>query len=61
MTEKYSNEFTAKLGFGFIQLPKKMITFDMNFVKKTVDDFIAEGFTYFDPAYPRTLKRQFGL
>ena len=52
MGTKYLDEYNAKLGFGFMRLPKLADdTFNMDLVKKMVDVFLAEGFTYFDTAY----------
>ena len=52
MSEKLIPVAAASLGFGFMRLPKKDNgTFDMNLVKRMVDVFLSEGFTYFDTAY----------
>ena len=40
-----------KLGFGLMRLPKKGDAIDMEQVKKMVDRFLEEGFTYFDTAW----------
>ena len=40
-----------KLGFGFMRLPVKNESIDMNEVNRMVDTFLAKGFTYFDTAY----------
>lgn len=40
-----------KLGFGFMRLPVKNESIDMNEVNRMVDTFFAKGFTYFDTAY----------
>jgi len=43
---------TPKLGFGLMRLPKKEDgSFDIEQIKKMVDLFLKEGFTYFDTAY----------
>ena len=52
MDGKYQHKSDAKLGFGFMRLPKKDDkAFDMVLIKKLVDVFLTEGFTYFDTAY----------
>lgn len=40
-----------KLGFGFMRLPFKNDEVDIELVKKMVDTFMDNGFTYFDTAY----------
>ncbi len=40
-----------KLGFGFMRLPQKDGTIDIEQVKRMVDKFMAAGFTYFDTAW----------
>jgi len=40
-----------KLGFGCMRFPKKGDGFDMELIKKMVDRFMEEGFTYFDTAW----------
>ena len=40
-----------KLGFGCMRFPKKGDGFDMDLIKKMVDRFMEEGFTYFDTAW----------
>ena len=40
-----------KLGFGLMRLPKKGDAIDVEQVKKMVDRFLEEGFTYFDTAW----------
>ena len=40
-----------KLGFGFMRLPKKDGEIDIEQVKRMVDLFMSEGFTYFDTAW----------
>ncbi len=42
---------TPKLGFGLMRLPKKVLSTDIEQVKKMVDLFMEAGFTYFDTAY----------
>ena len=48
--------YAKKLGFGLMRLPltdpNESKSIDMNTLKKMVDAFIEEGFTYFDTAYP---------
>ena len=52
MNDTHLGASTAKLGFGFMRLPKKENNaFNMDLIKKMVDVFLAEGFTYFDTAY----------
>ena len=45
-----------KLGFGLMRLPlidpNDLSKVDLEQVKKMADEFIKEGFTYFDTAYP---------
>lgn len=45
---------TKKLGFGLMRLPKNGDVFDMEQIKKMVDRFLEEGFTYFDTAWAYT-------
>jgi predicted aldo/keto reductase-like oxidoreductase len=45
---------TKKLGFGLMRLPKNGDAFDMDQIKKMVDLFLSEGFTYFDTAWAYT-------
>ena len=40
-----------KLGFGLMRLPKINGEIDIEQVKSMVDDFLSNGFTYFDTAY----------
>ena len=40
-----------KLGFGCMRFPKKGDGFDMELIKKMVDRFLEDGFTYFDTAW----------
>jgi predicted aldo/keto reductase-like oxidoreductase len=40
-----------KLGFGFMRLPAKSGTIDMETLNQMVDTFLKRGFTYFDTAY----------
>lgn len=40
-----------KLGFGLMRLPRVGEEFDMEQIKRMVDRFMAEGFTYFDTAW----------
>lgn len=40
-----------KLGFGLMRLPKNDSVIDVEQVKKMVDRFMEEGFTYFDTAW----------
>lgn len=42
---------SKKLGFGLMRLPKVDGVIDLEHVKKMVDYFLANGFTYFDTAY----------
>jgi predicted aldo/keto reductase-like oxidoreductase len=51
MAEKYLGESIAKLGFGFMRLPRAETGFDMEQINKMVDHFLDAGFTYFDTAY----------
>ena len=41
---------TKKLGFGFMRLPMKDDSIDMDQLNQMVDTFLAKGFTYFDTA-----------
>lgn len=45
-------EFTRKLGFGCMRLPEINGEIDDETFKKMIDHYMAEGFTYFDTAYP---------
>ncbi len=47
----YLGEDIKKLGFGLMRLPKKGENIDIERVKKMVDRFLEEGFTYFDTAW----------
>lgn len=47
----YLGENIKKLGFGLMRLPKKEEKIDIERVKKMVDRFLEEGFTYFDTAW----------
>ena len=42
---------TARLGFGYMRLPKKDGAFDIKQICKMADAFIENGGTYFDAAY----------
>lgn len=44
-------EDKAKLGFGLMRLPRKLIGIDMEQTKEMVDLFLEAGFTYFDTAF----------
>lgn len=50
MSDYFGRE-TPKLGFGLMRLPKKGLGTDIEQVKKMVDLFLEEGFTYFDTAF----------
>ena len=47
----YLGENIKKLGFGLMRLPRKGDEIDIEQVKKMVDRFLEEGFTYFDTAW----------
>ncbi len=47
----YLGEDIKKLGFGLMRLPKNGDEFDIEQIKKMVDRFLEEGFTYFDTAW----------
>lgn len=47
----YLGEDIRKLGFGLMRLPKNGEDFDIEQIKKMVDRFLEEGFTYFDTAW----------
>ncbi len=47
----YLGEEIRKLGFGLMRLPKNGDEFDIEQIKKMVDRFLEEGFTYFDTAW----------
>lgn len=50
--EKYFGEFTPKLGFGLMRLPKNSAgKIDIEQTKKMVDAFMDAGLNYFDTAY----------
>lgn len=44
-------EDKAKLGFGLMRLPRKLIGIDVEQTKEMVDLFLEAGFTYFDTAF----------
>ncbi|MGI6009950.1 MAG: aldo/keto reductase [Ruminococcus sp.] len=48
---EYLGKDIKKLGFGLMRLPKKDNAIDVEQVKKMVDRFLEEGFTYFDTAW----------
>ncbi len=50
MSELLGKE-VRKLGFGLMRLPKEGNVFDLEQIKKMVDRFLEEGFTYFDTAW----------
>ena len=47
----YFGKEVPKLGFGLMRLPKKLLTMDIEQIKKMVDLFMEAGFTYFDTAF----------
>ena len=47
----YFGKEVPKLGFGLMRLPKKAFGMDLEQIKKMVDLFIENGFTYFDTAF----------
>ncbi|MGI6005998.1 MAG: aldo/keto reductase [Ruminococcus sp.] len=47
----YLGKDIKKLGFGLMRLPQKDKVIDVEQVKKMVDRFMEEGFTYFDTAW----------
>ncbi len=47
----YNNSEIKKLGFGFMRLPVCNNEIDIEKTKEMVDEFLANGFTYFDTAY----------
>ncbi len=49
--ENYLGQDIPKLGFGLMRLPMLNGEIDIELLKKMVDRFLAEGFTYFDTAY----------
>jgi len=52
VAETYLGESIKKLGFGLMRLPRLSgDKFDIEQVKKMVDTFLANGYTYFDTAY----------
>ena len=44
-------DYSNKLGFGLMRLPKKGLSTDIEQTKRMVDLFLAAGFTYFDTAF----------
>ena len=44
-------DYTNKLGFGLMRLPKKGLATDVEQTKQMVDLFLEAGFTYFDTAF----------
>lgn len=51
MDNNYLGHEIAKLGFGFMRLPKSGDGYDMEQIKAMVDTYLSEGFRYFDTAY----------
>ena len=51
MMENYLGKNTPKLGFGLMRLPMLGSEIDIEQTKVMVDEFLANGFTYFDTAY----------
>ncbi|MDR3310966.1 MAG: aldo/keto reductase [Oscillospiraceae bacterium] len=53
MPDTYLGESVKKLGFGLMRLPRVEggQDFDLEQIKKMVDHFLANGYTYFDTAY----------
>lgn len=49
--EKYLGEQIPKLGFGLMRLPMKDNAIDIEATKEMVDEFLNQGFCYFDTAY----------
>lgn len=49
--EKYLGEKIPKLGFGLMRLPMTDGIIDIEETKKMVDEFMGQGFCYFDTAY----------
>ncbi len=52
MSNSYLGENINKLGFGLMRLPMIGDNVDLEQTKIMADQFIEEGFTYFDTAYP---------
>lgn len=56
MTQTNEANIMKKLGFGLMRLPllnkEDQSSIDIEKVKRMVDTFMANGFTYFDTAYP---------
>lgn len=52
MNNNYLGENIPKLGFGLMRLPMIGDKVDLEQTKIMADQFINEGFTYFDTAYP---------
>lgn len=50
MTDSFEGN-KAKLGFGLMRLPRKLIGTDVEQTKQMVDLFLEAGFTYFDTAF----------
>jgi len=51
MSNEYLGKDISKLGFGLMRLPMLGEDIDLVQVEKMVDQFMKEGFTYFDTAY----------
>ncbi|MDF2941152.1 MAG: Fe-S oxidoreductase [Herbinix sp.] len=51
MSNEYLGKDISKLGFGLMRLPMIGESIDMAQVEKMVDQYMKEGFTYFDTAY----------
>ena len=51
MTENYLGEHIKKLGFGYMRLPRKDGSFDVEAVNAMVDEFMSHGFSYYDTSY----------
>lgn len=52
MNNDYVGANIPKLGFGLMRLPMNKDDIDMEQSKQMIDQFMKEGFTYFDTAYP---------
>ena len=51
MEEKYLGENIGKLGYGNMRLPRKNGKVDINTAKEMIDEFMSNGFSYFDTSY----------
>ena len=52
MSERFTGEEVGKLGFGFMRMPMaEGLGIDHRLLRKMVDKYLEEGFSYFDTSY----------